>query len=161
MGSRRQAREAAVQILYLRDLNPHEALDDALRRFWEEQTYDSDVQQFGETLARGALEQRAALDEHIRRVAENWELDRIAAVDRNILRLAIYEMMYRDDVPPVVSINEAIEIAKKFSTKESGKFVNGILDRIRKDLPRPARTAKPATDGAEPPPTESPESKSP
>ncbi|MBM3890244.1 MAG: transcription antitermination factor NusB [Verrucomicrobia bacterium] len=146
MGSRRQAREAAVQILYLRDLNPHEALDDALRRFWEEQTYDSDVQQFGETLARGALEQRAALDEHIRRVAENWELDRIAAVDRNILRLAIYEMMYRDDVPPVVSINEAIEIAKKFSTKESGKFVNGILDRIRKDLPRPARTAKPAAD---------------
>ena len=159
MGNRRQAREAAVQILYLRDINPHEALDDALRRFWEEQTYETDVQQFGEALARGALEQRAALDDHIRRVAENWELDRIAAVDRNILRLAIYEMMYRDDVPPVVPINEAIEIAKKFSTKDSGKFVNGILDRIRKDLPRPARTPKPAADAAVPPPPETSESK--
>ena len=130
-----------------------------MQRFWQEQTYDSEVQQFGEALARGVLENRPALDEQIRRVTENWELDRIAAVDRNILRLAIYEMMFRDDVPPVVSINEAIEIAKKFSTKESGKFVNGILDRIRKDLPRPARTARPATDAAEPSPPETPDSK--
>ena len=98
---------------------------------------------------RGTLEKRAAVDEQIKKVTENWELDRIAAVDRNVLRLAIYEMMFRDDVPPVVSINEAIEIAKKFSTKESGKFVNGILDRIRKELPRPARTSG----GAAPPKT--------
>ena len=149
MGSRRQAREAAVQILYVRDLNPHETLDDSLRTFWENQGYDAETQTFAEDLARGTIEKREAIDEQIQKVTENWDLDRIAAVDRNILRLAIFEMMYRTDVPPVVSINEAIEIAKKFSTRESGKFVNGILDRIRKELPRPART--PAADkGASP-----------
>jgi len=141
MGSRRQAREAAVQILYFRDINPHEELDDSLSRFWEGQNYDAETQKFAEVLARGTLENRPAIDEQIKKVTENWDLDRIAAVDRNVLRLAIYEMIFRDDVPPVVSINEAIEIAKKFSTKESGKFVNGILDRIRKGLPRPARTS--------------------
>jgi N utilization substance protein B len=143
MGTRRQSREAAVQILYQRDLNPHEALDDAVARFWAEQDYPDDIRGFAEKLARGALEKRDVVDEQIERVTENWELERIAAVDRNILRLAIYEMMFCDDIPPVVSINEGVDIAKKFSTKESGKFVNGILDRIRKELPRPARTAGP------------------
>ncbi|NQU11506.1 transcription antitermination factor NusB, partial [bacterium] len=85
--------------------------------------------------------QRAAVDGQIEKYAEHWELGRIAAVDRNILRLAIYEMLFRDDIPPVVSINEAVEIAKRFSTRESGGFVNGILDRIKLDLTRPARTA--------------------
>ena len=145
MGTRRQSREAAVQILYQRDINPHEVLDDAVRRFWAEQDYPDDVRGFAEKLARGALEKREAVDEQIRRVAENWDIDRIAAVDRNVLRLAIYEMMFCEDIPPVVSINEAVDIAKKFSTKDSGKFVNGILDRIRKELPRPARTAGPST----------------
>ncbi len=143
MGTRRQSSEAAVQILYQRDLNPHEALDDAVARFWKEQDYPDDIRAFAEKLARGALEKRDAVDEQIKRVTENWELERIAAVDRNILRLAIHEMMFCDDIPPVVSINEAVDIAKKFSTKESGKFVNGILDRIRKELPRTARTAGP------------------
>ena len=152
MGSRRQAREAAVQILYLRDINPHEALDDSLSRFWENQSCDAETKTFAEVLARGTLEKRPDIDEQIKKVTENWDLDRIAAVDRNILRLAIYEMMFCTDVPPVVSINEAIEIAKKFSTKESGKFVNGILDRIRKDLPRPARTLAPG-DGTPPTPS--------
>ncbi len=155
MGSRRQAREAAVQILYFRDINPHEELEDSLHQFWESQSYDPETQTFAETLARGTLEKRTAIDEQIKKVTENWELDRIAAVDRNVLRLAIYEMMFRDDVPPVVSINEAIEIAKKFSTKESGKFVNGILDRIRKELPRPARTLRGATETGESAPPKS------
>ena len=85
----------------------------------------------------------AAVDEKISKYTEHWELSRIAAVDRNILRLAIFEMLFREDIPPVVSINEAVEIAKKFSTRESGAFVNGILDKIKFDLPRPARTATP------------------
>lgn len=156
MGSRRQAREAAVQILYFRDINPHEELANALHSFWESQSYDAETQTFAEALARGTLEKRPAIDEQIKKVTENWELDRIAAVDRNVLRLAIYEMMFRDDVPPVVSINEAIEIAKKFSTKESGKFVNGILDRIRKELPRPARTSRDASETGESAPAKSP-----
>ena len=74
--------------------------------------------------------------------AQNWELHRIAAVDRNILRLAIFEMLHRDDIPPVVSINEAVDIAKKFSTQDSGKFVNGILDKVRAEILRPARIVK-------------------
>jgi N utilization substance protein B len=73
---------------------------------------------------------------------KNWELRRIAAVDRNVLRLAIFEMQHRDDIPPVVSINEAVDIAKRFSTEESGKFVNGILDKIKGELLRPARIVK-------------------
>ena len=79
------------------------------------------------------------IDERIRRYCENYEFRRISPVDRNVLRLAIYEMLYRDDIPPVVSINEAIELAKTFGGSESGRFVNGILDRVRKDLDRPAR----------------------
>ena len=81
------------------------------------------------------------VDERIRRYCENYEFRRISAVDRNVLRLAIYEMLYRDDIPPVVSINEAIELAKAYGGADSGRFVNGILDRIRKDLDRPAREA--------------------
>src|SRR5438093_2221125 len=81
------------------------------------------------------------IDERIRRYCENYEFHRISTVDRNVLRLAIYEMLYRDDIPPIVSINEAIELAKTFGGAESGGFVNGILDRVRKDLTRPARKA--------------------
>jgi N utilization substance protein B len=96
---------------------------------------------FAEELVRGVIEKRAAIDEKIAKYTENWDLPRIAAVDRNILRLAMYEMLFRDDIPPVVSINEAVDIAKKFSTRESGAFVNGILDRLKADLTRPSRTS--------------------
>jgi len=85
------------------------------------------------------------IDERIRRYCENYEFHRISAVDRNVLRLAIYEMLYRDDIPPVVSINEAIELAKTFGGAESGRFVNGILDRVKNDLTRPLREAVPST----------------
>jgi len=89
----------------------------------------------------GNFAQLPEIDERIRRYCENYEFRRISAVDRNVLRVAIYEMLYRDDIPPVVSINEAIELAKTFGGAESGRFVNGILDRVRKDLDRPAREA--------------------
>ena len=97
---------------------------------------------FAEPLIRGTLEHRDEVDEVIKKHAKNWDLHRIAAVDRNILRLAIYEMLHRDDIPPVVSINEAVDIAKKFSTQDSGKFVNGILDKVKSELMRPARIVK-------------------
>ena len=97
---------------------------------------------FAEPLIRGTIEHRKEIDLVIQKNALNWQLHRIAAVDRNILRLAIYEMQYRDDIPPVVSINEAVDIAKKFSTEDSGKFVNGILDKIKSELLRPARIIK-------------------
>ena len=166
MGKRREARERAVQFLFQYDLNPTENLEESLRHFWESQRAaalaeekgpakwgqavelpppsadEVAMQAFAEPLIRGVLGHREALDEIIRKYTENWELHRIANVDRNILRLAIYEMQHREDIPPVVSINEAVEIAKKFSTEDSGRFVNGILDKVKGELLRPARTKK-------------------
>ncbi len=140
-GKRRLARECAVQILYQFDVNPV-GIEEALLLFWQTQDETSPgVKSFAEELARGTIAHRDEVDEKIKKYTEHWELGRIAMVDRNVLRLAIYEMMFRHDIPPVVSINEAVDLAKKFSTPESGGFVNGILDRVRMDLPRPARTA--------------------
>ena len=140
MGKRRRAREAAIQYHFWRDLQHGEApqkLDD----FWEFCPVKPNVREFAEPLIAGMVEHIDEIDERIRKYCENYNLDRISVVDRNVLRLAIYEMLYRDDIPPVVSINEAIELAKTFGGAESGKFVNGILDRVRKDLDRPAREA--------------------
>lgn len=166
MGKRREARERAVQFLFQHDLNPPEKLDEALEHFWSTQRTaaiaeekggatwgqkvelpaptadEAEVRLFADPLIRGALQFRDEADECIKKHAKNWELHRIAAVDRNILRLAIYEMMHREDIPPVVSINEAVDIAKKFSTQDSGKFVNGILDQVKSGLMRPARIVK-------------------
>ena len=103
---------------------------------------DAEVRRFADPLIRGAVEHRDEADVLIRKYARNWDIKRMAAVDRNILRLAIYEMLHRDDIPPVVSINEAVDIAKRFSTRDSGKFVNGILDKIKGELMRPARIVK-------------------
>ena len=166
MGKRREARERAVQFLFQHDLNPPEDLAAALEQFWQSQraaalanekagatwgqpvelppptVEEAAVRLFAEPLIRGALEHRDEADGVITKHAKNWELHRIAAVDRNILRLAIYEMLHRDDIPPVVSINEAVDIAKKFSTQDSGKFVNGILDKVKGELMRPARVVE-------------------
>ena len=163
MGKRREARERAVQFLFQHDLNPPENLEAALAQFWESQrtaaiaeekgaatwgqpvelppptAEEAEVRLFAQPLICGTIEHRDVIDAHIKKHARNWELHRIATVDRNILRLAIYEMLYRDDIPPVVSINEAVDIAKKFSTQDSGKFVNGILDKVKSELMRPAR----------------------
>ena len=166
MGKRREARERAVQFLFQHDLSPPEDLERALEEFWQTQraaaiadetgpatwgqptelppptSEEAETRLFAEPLIRGVIQQRPALDEVIMKHVKNWELHRIAAVDRNVLRLAIYEMMHREDIPPVVSINEAVDIAKKFSTQESGKFVNGILDKVKGELMRPARIVK-------------------
>lgn len=166
MGKRREARERAVQFLFQHDLNPPENLDGALEEFWQTQraaaiaeekgvanwgqqvelppatAEEAETRLFADPLIRGAIQHRDAIDGRIKSHAKNWDLHRIAAVDRNILRLAIYEMLHREDIPPVVSINEAVDIAKKFSTSDSGKFVNGILDKIKGELMRPARIIK-------------------
>jgi len=140
-GKRRIARELAVQFLYQFDLSGG-SLEEALPLFWGTQSeVGEDGRKFTEELIHGVVERRVAIDERIAKYTDNWDLPRIAAVDRNILRLAMYEMLFRDDIPPVVSINEAVDIAKKFSTRESGAFVNGILDRLKADLTRPSRTA--------------------
>lgn len=151
MGARREGREAAVQFLYQRDLNTiPEGDGDGIESFWDLRPADKKVRAFGMALVQGVLSNQAAIDERIRTVAANYDLHRIAAVDRNILRIAIYEMLFCPDVPPVVSINEAIEIAKRFGSEDSGRFVNGVLDRVRGELPRPARVSKPAAPASNP-----------
>lgn len=142
MGRRRDARQAALQYHFWRDLH-HGDGPDKIEDFWEFLPTKERVREFAQPLIDGMNTHLAEIDDRIRRVAENYEFRRIAPVDRNILRLAIYEMLYRDDIPPVVSINEAIELAKKFGGPESGRFVNGILDRVKSELTRPAREAMP------------------
>lgn len=141
MGSRREGREAAVQFLYQRDLNAATNAE-TVTEFWDLRPATKQVKTFGMNIAQGVLSHQDAIDEHIRLAAANYDLHRIAAVDRNILRIAIYEMLYCPEVPPVVSINEAIEIAKRFGSEDSGRFVNGVLDRIRAQIPRPSRGGK-------------------
>jgi N utilization substance protein B len=140
MGKRRKAREAAIQYHFWRDLQRGEA-PEKIDDFWEFCRAKPRVRAFAQPLIEGMAAHLPQIDERIRRYCENYEFRRISAVDRNVLRLAIYEMLYREDIPPVVSINEAIELAKTFGGAESGRFVNGILDRVRKDLDRPAREA--------------------
>ncbi len=146
MRRRTHSREIAVQFLYQLDLRGDEVMAD-LSAFLAEQGKDDDVRTFAKRLITGTMASRDAIDARLKTVTKNWDLRRMAAVDRNILRLAIYELMHCPDVPPKVAINEAIEIGKKFSTANSGGFVNGILDRVRMDLEqeRPA----PAVEGAQ------------
>ena len=142
MGKRREGREAAVQLLFHWDLNVRQPLEEAdLDGFWQLRTANQATKEFATRVAAGVIAEQAAIDEKISRYTANYELKRISAVDRNILRVAIYEMLFCNDVPPIVAINEAIDIAKKFGTEESGKFVNGVLDRVKLDLNRPLRTA--------------------
>ena len=142
MGARREGREAAVQFLYQRDISGAGGDAQSVNDFWELRPATKKVRDFGMTLAEGVLSRQSEIDERIRNAASNYDLHRIAAVDRNILRIAIYEMLFCPEVPPVVSINEGIEIAKRFGSEDSGRFVNGILDRIRAELPRSPRLAR-------------------
>ena len=141
MGRRREARQAALQYHFWRDMQ-HGDSPEKMDDFWEFLPTKPRVREFAQPLIDGMNVHLEEIDERIRRYAENYEFRRIATVDRNVLRLAIYEMLYRDDIPPIVSINEAVDIAKKFSTHDSGKFVNGILDKVKSELMRPARIVK-------------------
>ena len=140
MGKRRKAREAAVQYHFWRDLQHGEG-PEKLDEFWDFCPATSRAREFAQPLIEGMVAHLPEIDERIRRYCENYEFHLISPVDRNVLRLAIYEMLYRDDIPPVVSINEAIELAKTFGSADSGRFVNGILDRVKNDLKRPLREA--------------------
>ena len=141
MGTRRKSRELVLQMLFQADMG-RQTPEEVRRTFWREHhSIEKDVRGFAEDLFRMATDRTAEIDGLIERHAEHWRMDRMATVDRNVLRLAIYEMLYRDDIPPVVSINEAIELAKTFGGPDSGRFVNGILDRVKNDLSRPLREA--------------------
>lgn len=133
MGFRRKAREQALQVLYAGEINllpAAENLQACLASF----ASSPGAEEFTRRLVLGVEAHRAALDDYLKRLVDNWGLERITLVDRAILRLAAYEMLHEDDIPPAVSINEAIDIAKRFSTAQSGRFINGVLDRIRDEI---------------------------
>ncbi len=132
--SRRKAREYALQILYQYDLTKEKPDREAFEIFWKEHNVDDTIKSFTEDIVTGTLKNLKEIDRLISSVTEHWELQRMAVVDRNILRAATYELLYRDDIPAAVTINEAIEIAKKYSSRESASFINGLLDRITRDI---------------------------
>ena len=136
---RRQTREWIIQFLFQQDFNP-EPIPQALSYFWEDKSPVERERLFAEQMIRGVIEHQRALDDTLSNYAKNWSSDRLAAVDRTVMRLALYEMLHCDETPPVVAINEAVHFAKDLSSLQSGRFVNGVLDRIRKELDRPART---------------------
>ena len=141
MRKRTQARELALQLMYQLDLRGDEILEEVDAAL-SPGAGDPEMLEFARELVHGCREKRAEIDRQIEEVAKNWQLKRMAAIDRNILRLATYELLYREDIPPLVTINEAIDIAKKFSTKNSGPFVNGILDNIRLRSAPPGKQKK-------------------
>ena len=132
MRRRTKAREIAVQFLYQLDMRGQEVMD-ALDSFVRSETSDGEAVEFALRLIRGSRRMVDDADEILRGVTRNWDLRRMAIIDRNILRMAIYELLHCPDIPPKVTINEAIELGKKYSTGNSGAFINGILDRVRID----------------------------
>ncbi|MGD8860586.1 MAG: transcription antitermination factor NusB [Myxococcales bacterium] len=148
MGTRREGREAAVQMLYQMDLSGVDAEQaivlyrDPLTAGADEDLADDDLpvlgqggaaRRFAEELVRGVASARERIDETIRGASRHWRLERMARVDRNVLRLAVYELLQRDDIPPNVTLNEAVELAKRYGDEGSRAFVNGILDRVAAD----------------------------
>ncbi len=130
---RRKAREYALQILFQADFTERTIDRKDLEDFWSEKKESRDVREFTENLVKGTLRRLDEIDLMIEKVTEHWLLKRMAAVDRNILRFAAYEILFRSDIPSAVTINEAIEIAKKYSSKEAAPFLNGVLDRLARE----------------------------
>ncbi|WP_134439333.1 transcription antitermination factor NusB [Methylacidiphilum caldifontis] len=139
MISRRKIRERIVQFLYQWEMSKGIGFEEMLRHFWDFSQFDQkeDRQQVEQWL-RAIAQHKEEIEKKINSYVKNWSVDRLALVDKCILIMGIYEIFYRKDIPPAVSINESVEIAKKYSTEESGKFVNGILDSVLKDSGRKA-----------------------
>jgi N utilization substance protein B len=139
---RHDSRVAAVQFLYSWSLNPPERTEDALRLFYEFKEQPREHFAYAEELIHGVLQNVEDIDKRITALAQNWDFHRIARIDLAILRLAIFEILHRKDVPPIVAINEAIDISKEYSSADARRFVNGILDKVKEQADRPARVAK-------------------
>ena len=139
---RRDGRVAALQFLYAWSINAPKNLTDDLHVFFENCEEPREHYSFGEELIHGVIEHVTEIDRQIKELAHNWDFDRIAKIDLAILRVAMFEMIYRKDIPPVVSINEAIDLSKQFSNADAKRFINGILDRLKGQLGRDARKAE-------------------
>jgi len=132
MRKRTQARESSLKILYQAEITRRD-IQTASQGYWSEKdSIDENVREFADRLTSGVQENLKNIDEKLSQYATNWQLKRMAVIDRNVLRIGTFELLYASDIPPKVTINEAIELAKKYGDSESSKFVNGILDKIHK-----------------------------
>jgi len=150
MGARTGGREAALKMLFAVEASQTE-LDSAIALFWREFGGDPETRPYADESVRGVLEEREGLDETIRTASENWRIERMTRVDRNVLRLGTWELKHRPDVPRAVILDEAIELAKRYGSEESGAFVNGVLNQVAENLGRTDTEA--ATDAAREPST--------
>ncbi len=139
MSMRRENRVAAIQFLYMWAANTPGNLHDEIRSFFERQERPRDFFSFAEELVLGVIDHVEEIDGTIRKYARNWDFNRIARIDLAILRLAVFELRFRSDIPPIVSINEAIDLAKAFSIPDAKRFINGILDQYKQEIDRPMR----------------------
>ena len=141
MGTRRQARELAMQALFYLDMR-NSASAEMLERFCGNFSPSKKSRPFFLKLVNGVLESKDELDALIERFSKNWDIKRMSGVDLNVMRIAVFELLYCDDIPPKVSINEAVDVGKKFGTEESGSFINGIMDSIRLELEEAGKLKK-------------------
>ena len=135
MGRRRKSREFALQVLYQLNITKQDA-SKALTQFQENFLPNGEADDFLKRLVLGVTEHYAELDRLIERYSENWRLDRINMIERNLLRMALFELLYCEEIPPKVTINEAIDLGKRYGSEESGSFINGLLDRIQNEVVR-------------------------
>jgi N utilization substance protein B len=135
MGARTSGREAALQMLFAVESTGDDP-DHAIRQYWRELPGEAEGRPYADEVVRGVREQLERVDERIRAASKNWRLERMTRVDRNLLRIGSWEILFRPDVPRAVVIDEAVELAKRYGTEESGAFVNGVLDRVAEDVGR-------------------------
>jgi N utilization substance protein B len=135
LGKRRRSREFALQVLYQLDITRQDALR-AMAQSRDHFSQEAERDGFAERIVLGVLERGQEIDRLIGKYSENWRLDRMSRIDRNILRMAIFELLYCEDIPPKVTLNEAIELGKRYGSEDSGSFINGILDRIQNEAVR-------------------------
>ena len=133
MGRRRKARESTLQILFQLEFN-NSLLEKTLSEHWKNKKVHKEIREYSNWLAKGIVTHQEKIDNIIQSTSEHWRISRMALIDRNILRMAVFELLYEENIAPAVVINEAIEVAKKYSGEKASTFINGILDAVRKNL---------------------------
>jgi len=133
MGKRRKARESTLQILFQLEFDNSEP-EKTIEQYWQQREATEEIKEYSRWLVKGIISHQRDIDRIIQSVSEHWRLSRMALVDRNILRMAVFELLFEKNIAPAIVINEAIEIAKKYSNEEAAMFVNGVLDAVRKKL---------------------------
>ncbi|UCC40050.1 MAG: transcription antitermination factor NusB [Candidatus Aminicenantes bacterium] len=133
MGKRRKARESTLQILFQLEFDSTQ-LEKTLSEYWKSRRVLAEIKEYSNWLAKGIVTHQEKIDNIIQSTSEHWRISRMALIDRNILRMAVFELLYEESIAPAVVINEAIEVAKKYSGEHASTFINGILDSVRKNL---------------------------